>query len=364
MKPGKGGRYYAVSATLPETSQPEPITLLHHPAPTIRKINKWCTFYKYSIGLILNFVFNTAAMARKKPFKPSKEEDPAAHKPYDKIFKENVGTIFLTLAEKHLGVRVKATGELKDKVQVTVEKEADFLCEIISETGNGFILHLEFQAANETDMVYRMQEYYGILRKKYNMPVKQMVYYLGEPPSKMRTQLEPSEIFTGFDLISFRDVPYEQYLTTTTPEEVILALLGNFGTEGQQGAVRKILTRMLQLNLTPIVLEKYLRQMLLLSRLRRGLNDVLQKQIADMPLTYDIEKDSLYLKGREKGREEGMEKGREEGMEKGREEGDHLRSIKTAENCLRKGLKPEVTAEISELPLSEVLEIARRLGLL
>jgi predicted transposase YdaD len=64
-----------------------------------------------------------------------------------------------------------------------------------------------------------------------------------------------------------------------------------------------------------------------------------------MPLNYDIEKDSLYLKGREKGREEG----------------DHLRSIKTAENCLRKGLKPEVTAEISELPLSEVLEIASTL---
>jgi predicted transposase YdaD len=72
-----------------------------------------------------------------------------------------------------------------------------------------------------------------------------------------------------------------------------------------------------------------------------------------MPLNYDIEKDSLYLKGRKKGREEGMEKGREEG--------DHLRSIKTAENCLRKGLKPEVTAEISELPLSEVLEIASTL---
>jgi hypothetical protein len=41
--------------------------------------------------------------------------------------------------------------------------------------GEKFILHLEFQSVDEEGMVYRMQEYYGLLRRKYGLPVKQFV---------------------------------------------------------------------------------------------------------------------------------------------------------------------------------------------
>ena len=93
-----------------------------------------------------------------------------------------------------MGIRIVRTEELKDKHQTTIEKKADFI--LIAETDGGekFILHLECQSLDEQGMVYRMQEYYGLLRRKYRLPVKQFVLYLGQKPSKMRTQLTLEEV--------------------------------------------------------------------------------------------------------------------------------------------------------------------------
>ena len=80
-----------------------------------------------------------------------------------------------------------------------------------------------------------------------------------------------------------------------------------------------------------------------------------------MGLTYDIEKDALYQKGRNQGKLEGIELGVEKGIEKGREEGEFKKAVATAEKCLRKGMSLVETAELTDLPLAEVKKIAQRL---
>jgi len=60
-----------------------------------------------------------------------------------------------------------------------------------------------------------------------------------------------------------------------------------------------------------------------------------------------------------KGEQSGIEKGKELGLQ----EGEHKKARKTAEKCLLKGFSVEETAEITELSLSEVQEIAKNLGL-
>ncbi len=127
---------------------------------------------------------------------------------YDKILKENIATVFLPLAAKYLGIRIVRSEELKDKLQTTIEKETDFIRIVETDGGEKFILHLEFQSVDEEGMVYRMQEYYGLLRRKYRLPVRQFVIYLGQKASVMQTQLGPEEVFTGFTLRSLRDYDY------------------------------------------------------------------------------------------------------------------------------------------------------------
>ncbi len=78
---------------------------------------------------------------------------------YDKILKENIAALLLPLTEKYLGIRIKDSRELKDKLQATIEKEPDFIRVVRTDKDEEFILHLEFQTQDEEGMIYRMQEY-------------------------------------------------------------------------------------------------------------------------------------------------------------------------------------------------------------
>jgi len=272
---------------------------------------------------------------------------------YDKILKENIAEFFLPLIEKELGIHIQKTEELKDKLQTTLEREADFLQEIIPKDGTPFILHLEFQTDDEVDMIYRMQEYHAILWKKYRMPIRQIVFYLGRNPSKMRSQLEEMEIFRGFELRILYEADYERFLDSQIPEEILFALLANFGEARTDQAVKKILDKLMQLKIEPIALQKYLRQLFMFARLRGNIKDIIHQELNNMAITYDIEQDSFYLQGIEKG----IEKGREEG----REEGEFKKAVATAEKCLLEGISVELTAKLTDLPLAEVKKIAQRL---
>ena len=83
---------------------------------------------------------------------------------YDKVIKENIEAIFLPMLEKLLGLSIVASTEIKDKIQTTIEREADFLKKVVDQHGNTFILQLEFQVSNDPEMVYRMAEYKAILQ--------------------------------------------------------------------------------------------------------------------------------------------------------------------------------------------------------
>jgi hypothetical protein len=216
---------------------------------------------------------------------------------YDKIFKENIAALLLPLTEKYLNIKIIDSRELKDKLQTTIEKEPDFI-RVVKTDIEEFILHIEFQSQDEEGMIYRMQEYYGLLRRKYGLPIKQFVIYLGAKASRMQMQLTPKEIFTGFNLKSLRDYSYESLLDSQIPEEIILAVLSDFKKLKPSEVIRQILGR-----LQDITLRKYIRQLSMLARLR-NLTKETQKQIKDMGLTYNITEDYLYQEGRKQEKEE------------------------------------------------------------
>lgn len=215
---------------------------------------------------------------------------------YDKIFKENIASLLLPLTEKYLGIKIRNSRELKDKLQTTIEKEPDFIRIIKTDTEEEFILHIEFQTQDEEGMIYRMQEYYSLLRRKHKLPVRQFVIYLGKQPSRMETRLAPEEIFTGFSLRSMRDYSYESLLDSQIPEEIILAILSNFNKQQPSEVIRQILRRLQGIGGDEITLRKYIRQLSMLARLR-NLTKEAQKQITEMGLTYNITEDYLYQEG-------------------------------------------------------------------
>ncbi|WP_027002855.1 hypothetical protein [Hugenholtzia roseola] len=273
---------------------------------------------------------------------------------YDKILKENILSYVLQFSERQLGFYIKKHALLKDKLQTTLEREADFLVLITTQDEKEFILQLEFQARDEPNMVLRMQEYHAILQKKYQKPIIQIVYYLGETPSNMRATLAPSEVFTGFQLKSFRDYSYKEFIESENAEEVIMAVLADFGKEKQEEVVSKILFRLSQLKSDVTALNKYVKQLLVLARLRNKLPKIIQNQLGDMgTIGYDIEKDDLYLQGLQKGELRGLEKGLEKGKLEARRE--------LAISCLQDGLSVEKTAKLTKLSIEEVRKLSEEL---
>ena len=55
---------------------------------------------------------------------------------FDKILKENIEAIFLPMVEEILAISIKEIIEIKDKIQITIEREPDFLKIIIDQNGS------------------------------------------------------------------------------------------------------------------------------------------------------------------------------------------------------------------------------------
>jgi hypothetical protein len=96
-------------------------------------------------------------------------------------------------------------------------------------------------------MVSRMLLYRAFLYHKYQLPVKQYVFYVGEKSAKMPVSLSQDNLTFQFELRSIIDFDYEIFLNSDKPEEVILAILSDFGNHTPKEIIQEILDKILEL---------------------------------------------------------------------------------------------------------------------
>lgn len=224
---------------------------------------------------------------------------------YDRIFKENAQYIFIPLIEMELGMKILSYQPLQEKMTKTLEREVDFLYKVEIENQKESLLHIEFQTQNEKDMIFRMQEYHGIIQRKYNLPIHHIVIFLGKGQSNMTDTLQSDMLFRGFKVINLYDLSFDKLLSHQVPEVVLLALLSNHKKERVERILQLIIDKLKQLTNSNFLDSTYAKQLLLLSRLR-NLEPEIIKIIEDMPIIYDIEKDTLYKRGHQKGLEKSL----------------------------------------------------------
>lgn len=186
---------------------------------------------------------------------------------------------------------------------------------VITTQGEELIVHLEFQTTDHPKMLERMRFYHALISEKHDLPIAQFVIYLGQNPSKMRSQVPASRVFNGYNLIEMHELDYHYFLKSDIPEDVILAVLGNFDNEQAHAVLQKIIQRLKELISSKTTLQKYIYQLLTFARLRDF--DITKEALEIMAITYNIEKDALYQKGLKKGEQKGYEKGEQKGEQKG-----------------------------------------------
>lgn len=218
---------------------------------------------------------------------------------YDKIFKENIEAVIPSLMQNVLGITAIESEELPDDIQHTKERKPDVLKRIKDTHNNTFVLHLEFQLVDEPEMVYRMADYHIMLARKYKLPIRQYVLFLGSGVPKMDTQYESELMQYRFSLIAFTNLGYHRFLKSLQPEEVILGILANFQGESPETVIHQIIQRVEETTQGDFALKRYFSQLRILAQLR-NLEQTLRNIAMDSIAKFvSIEKDVAYMIARE-----------------------------------------------------------------
>jgi hypothetical protein len=230
---------------------------------------------------------------------------------YDRIFKENIESLLLPLLNKLLGLKPPKLAPIDAKMQVTQEAEMDHIRRVVhDDPEQDYGLQIEFHITDE-DLRKRNLLHYALFHHITGLPLRQIVIYggtLANPNHIHQNQLTLSGLDLEYEVIVLKQIPKEQFLHSEIPEEVVLAILCDFGEDDPAKVVRDILYNLKRILRKSNRIKKFQKQLLILSRLRK-MELIVKTEVEAMTIHYDIETDGLFLKGIEEGIEKGIEKG-------------------------------------------------------
>jgi predicted transposase/invertase (TIGR01784 family) len=231
---------------------------------------------------------------------------------YDKILRENIEAALPGLIRNLLHIHAINTEELPDDIQHTKERKPDVLKKVTDKNGEIFVLHIEFQVKDEPKMVYRMAEYHIMLLRRYELPVRQYVIYIGAGNPAMTDHIRSGSMNFKYELIALSAIDYHLLLRSDNPEEKMLAILADLGSGNPKRVIENIVSQVINTSIGNFSKLRHMQQLRILSQLRNLAPDNLE--IMDSVANYmSEEKDIFYRRGELKGIEKGIEKGVEKG---------------------------------------------------
>jgi predicted transposase/invertase (TIGR01784 family) len=235
---------------------------------------------------------------------------------FDAIIKESLSNLIVPLA-KIMGIDLTNTEMLKDKLQYTTEREVDFLFKTTNKkTGKTEILQFDFQAANDMKMPKRMLYYLCMIDFNHELPVRQIVFYIGYEPLRMPNFIREKNLYYEYEIYDFRSLDANAFLNSNEPEAVIFAILADFKVEAPEVMIEKVLLRLNDLCTRKDELNKFAFQLQVLTSLRK-FEPIVELKLKDMSLVLDIDvkKSLFYREGKIEGKIEGKEEGKVEMIE-------------------------------------------------
>jgi predicted transposase YdaD len=268
---------------------------------------------------------------------------------YDRILKENVAFLVPVIA-KWRGVDMTNHEILKDKLQATLENEVDFCAKILHDNpAFNEVFHIEFQSTPAYS-ARRGRFYNAFLGYIHNLPVRQIVLYLGSEPHNIQAQLIEPQISYRAEVISIKDFSYRYFLKMSTPEEMILAILADLEGEDAEKIIIKILNKIRKFS--PARASICAVQMQVLSNLR-NLQESVIKILEEMPLAIDLSKDPFFSKAFARAEAQGLAQGVAQGVAQGKAE-------MIAALLQTNTFSLEAIANLANEPLEFVLEVQKQ----
>jgi hypothetical protein len=256
---------------------------------------------------------------------------------YDKLLKEILREVFPAITEKVLGIKARRIDTLPFDLQYTTELKTDQLYRVTPLTGPNFALHVDLQTKNDKAMPARMLAYCGLIHLLHNLPVHQYVLYTGKGKMSMPATITFPEFTYQYRLLDMRQFPYQTFLQSDQPQEVLLAVIADFGEESSRLVTQKILRRLKELSSSEAELSRRVKQLSRLGTLRNVSTVIIQEALA-MAITLDKTKDGLYQLGQQERQEE------------------------IALNLLKEGLAEEMIIRVTGLTAKQINQLKQRLS--
>jgi hypothetical protein len=263
---------------------------------------------------------------------------------YDKIVKENMQKVLPTLVKDILGINIISRADLPESIQHTKETVPDQLSKVTDDTGKTYILHIEWQSEDDLNMDNRMLSYRVMLRRKYQLPVKQYVIFLARPKSAMPYAINEAHLQFQYHLIALQQYSHKIFLNSSVPEQKLMAIFGNFENEAPVVVIKKILHGIEEQGDGALSKSRYREQLRGLIQLRKLGKEF---KIAMGTITkFKVEKDPFY----------------QDGVKKGIEKGEAGKSHDVVENLIIKlGLSDEQAADVAEVTIAFVKKVRKEL---
>lgn len=227
--------------------------------------------------------------------------------------------------------------------------------DLLGETADCRLVHLEPQSTNQARMTLRMLEYALAIHRRFHRFPEQIVLYVGNAPPRMKSRIAEPHLSFRYRLVDIRDLDGEPLLASASLEDNVLAILLRLGNERE--AVHRILGR--------IAASKSerrgpaLAELMILAGLRK-LGTVIEREIEQMPILDDIMDHEVLGRERRRGIALGRVEGREEGRLEGEIEGE--RRVVLRQIAKRFGPVPGWAKErLDSLSASELEQVELRL---
>jgi hypothetical protein len=200
-----------------------------------------------------------------------------------------------------------AGGAVEKWLNVELPKVQNPRADLLGETADGSLVHVELQSTNVPIMPLLMAEYcLGVLRLFGKLP-RQVVLYVGEAPLGMDSELRGPDVSFRYRMIDIRDLDGDRLLESEETGDNIIAILARLSDH--KAAIGRIVGRIA--GLPAAERETALSQLLILAGLRRW-EETVEREIEKMPVYIDLE-NKVLGPAFKKGLEEGELKGTLEG---------------------------------------------------
>ena len=197
-------------------------------------------------------------------------------------------------------------------LDVELPKVRNLRLDLLGETVDGGLVHVELQSGNDAAMPLRMAEYCLSVFRLFERFPRQIVLYVGEPALRMENELRGPGVLFQYQLIDIRTLDGERLLESENLGDNVIAILARL--RDHERAVRRIVGRIAGLAVAER--ETALTQLLILAGLRR-LAKTVEREARKMPIHIDILENEVlgpvFLKGLQEGRQEGRQEGLQTG---------------------------------------------------